>query len=79
MNTLKTTAIVEDSQHLRLIKKIKHFKQGTHVDLVIISQKPDHPKNWEKVLNAIGTYSDEELNGFAEARKEFNKWQPKEF
>lgn len=79
MNALKTTAIVEDNQHLRLIKKIRELEQGTEVDLVIISQKTNQEKNWKNVLSQIGTYSEEELNGFAEARKEFNKWQPREF
>jgi len=32
-----------------------------------------------KNLNQIGTYSDKELTGFTESKKEFNKWQPKEY
>jgi hypothetical protein len=79
MNALKTTAIVEDNQHLRLKRKFKELEKGTQVDLVIISQTTDQEKNWKKVLSQIGTYSEEQLNGFADARKEINKWQPKEF
>jgi len=79
MNALKTTAIVEDNQHLRLTKKIIELEQGTQVDLVIISQTSNKEKNWKTILSQIGTYSEEELSGFAEARKDFNKWQPKEF
>ena len=79
MNAIKTKAIVEDDIHLKLQNKINSLKKGTLVDLVIISQKTEKEKQWKKVLSEIGTYSDEELSGFTEARKEFNKWQPREF
>ncbi len=79
MNAIKTKAIVEDAIHLKLQNKITSLKKGTLVDLVIISQKPEKEKQWQKALSEIGTYSDEELSEFTEARKEFNKWQPREF
>lgn len=79
MNTIKTSAIVEDSEHLRLTRKLKKFAQGTQVDLIIMPSKKRQKNYWQKVLAEIGTYSEEELSEFSDARKEFNKWQPKEF
>jgi len=77
MNTYKTTAIVEDANHLRLEEIVDNLKTGTKVDLIILIHQ--RKKNWKQVLEKIGTYTDEELSGFIEARKEINTWQPVEF
>ena len=79
MNALKTTAIVEDDTHLRLDQKINILKQGTQVEIVIFTNKTNKRPKWKQILSEIGTYTDEELSGFSESRKEFNKWIPKEF
>jgi hypothetical protein len=77
MNTFKTTAIVEDSNHLKLETNLENLKRGSQVDLIIsIKQKK---KNWEQVLKRIGVYTEEELSGFVESREEINKWRPAEF
>lgn len=79
MNAVKTTALVEDSQHLKLLREIKDLKKGTHVDLVIITKKSYNRNQWKQVLSEIGTYSEKDLNGFEEVRKGFDKWNPPEF
>lgn len=77
MNTLKTTAVVEDDHHLRLENKFESLKRGSQVDLIILIKQKK--KNWEHVLKKIGVYTENELSDFLEARKEINKWQPAEF
>ncbi len=77
MSALKTTAVVEDANHLRLESNFDNLKRGTQVDLIILIKQKK--RNWEQVLNRIGVYTDEELSGFMEARKEINNWQPAEF
>ena len=79
MNAIKTTAIVEDANHLKLETDFNNLKSGTRVDLVIIITPQRKKKSWHQVLKRIGTYSEEDLAGFIEARKEINKWQPAEF
>jgi len=39
MNAIKTSAFVEDNEHLRLINKLKKIAQGTQVDLILITPK----------------------------------------
>ena len=61
---------------------IEDYPNITREDIYTALEFGSELSNFEThsyVLNAIGTYSDEKLNGFAETRKEFNKWQPKEF
>ncbi|MCI0495983.1 hypothetical protein L0Z72_13345 [candidate division KSB1 bacterium] len=77
MNTLKTTAIVEDGNHLKLETNFENLKRGSQVDLIILIKQKK--KKWEQVLKRIGVYTDDELSGIIEARKEINKWQPVEF
>ncbi len=36
MNTLKTTAIVEDGNHLKLETNFENLKRGSQVDLIIL-------------------------------------------
>lgn len=80
METIKTTAIVEDGDHLKLLNKFDELEKGSQVDLLIILKRQSLNKNnWRQVLLNVGTYTTEELSGFTEARKEFNKWQPVEF
>jgi len=77
MNTLKTTAIVEDGNHLKLETNFENLKSGSQVDLIILIKQKK--KKWEQVLKKIGVYTDDELSDIIEARKEINKWQPAEF
>ncbi|MCU0644217.1 MAG: hypothetical protein MUC94_08130 [bacterium] len=77
MNTLKTTAIVEDGNHLKLETNFENLKRGSQVDLIILIKQKK--KKWEQVLKRIGIYSDDELSGIIEAREEINKWQPVEY
>jgi len=71
MSALKTTAVVEDANHLRLVTNLDNLKRGTQVDLIILIKQKR--KNWKQVLNRIGVYTDEELSGFMEARREISK------
>jgi hypothetical protein len=80
METIKTTAVVEDDEHLKLPHKLDKLKKGSQVDLLIVLRKEKLAKNnWKQILLNIGTYSEEQLSDFAVSRKEFNKWQPSEF
>jgi hypothetical protein len=71
MNTFKTTAIVEDGNHLKLETNLENLKKGSQVDLIILIKQ--QKKNWEQVLKRIGVCTEEELSGFIESRKEINK------
>ena len=80
MQALKSKAIVNERGQLDLLDSHLKLEKGIIVEIIILSQKhrTDKP-NWQNVLNSIGTYTEEELTGFTEARKELDQWQPTEF
>jgi hypothetical protein len=78
MNAIKTTAIVESSKSLRLVKALKDIEKGSEIELLILA-KSQTKRDWQKILSQIGTYSDYDLEGFKNVREDFNKWQPKEY
>lgn len=79
MMTIKTSATVEDVQHLKLEKNIDSLTAGAKVDLIIIFNSNDDKKNWRQVLKSIGTYAEDDLADFERVREEINKWQPREY
>ena len=79
MNAIKTTAIVEDTTHLLLEDQVEFLKKGTIVEIFLFIKDIPIPLNWRQLLSEIGTYSDDELSGIYEARKELNKWKPIEY
>lgn len=78
MNAIKTKAVVEDANHLKLENKLD-FVKGTQVEVLVLNKGQKPVENWKQVLDQIGVYNDEDLAGFYESRKEFNKWKPIEF
>lgn len=79
MQAIKTTAIVNEHGQLHLLKPQLGLDAGKIVEVIILYQKPDiERKEWQRVLAGIGTYTDEELSGFSEVRKEFDQWHPPE-
>jgi hypothetical protein len=78
MTAFKTKAIVEDSEHLKLPQKFDFLKLGSEIEILIMAS-PQPSIKWRQVLEEIGTYSEDDLKGFQDARKEMNKWKPKEF
>jgi hypothetical protein len=80
MQAIKTKALVKAKGQLSLLDSSLNLEQGNIVEVIILYQKPKAAKsNWQNILASIGTYTEEELSGFAEARKEFDRWQPTEF
>jgi hypothetical protein len=72
MQTIKTTAAVEDDEHLKLPHKFGKLKKGSQVDIVIFLRKDQSAKNnWKQTLLNIGTYSEEQLSGFPAFREKF--------
>jgi len=68
MQAIKTKALVREQGQL-------HF-MGSPLGL---DNGPATKTSWQNILAGIGTYTDEELSGLAEVRKEFDQWQPAEF
>ncbi len=80
MQAIKTKAIVREKGQLHLLDSHLGLDKGNIVEVIILYQKPKATKsNWQNILANIGTYTDEELSGFAEVRREFDQWQPTEF
>ena len=79
MHAIKAKAVVEDANHLRLLASFNDVKQGSEVEIFIMVKNSQKKVDWKNVLESIGTYSDNDLSGFSESRKEFNKWQPEEY
>lgn len=65
METIKTTAIVEDDDHLKLQDKLLSLEKGSQIDLLIILKKKSTTRNgWKQVLLNVGTYSEEQLSEY---------------
>jgi hypothetical protein len=80
MQAIKTKAIVQEKGQLHLIDSHLGLDKGNIVEVIILYQKPRATKsNWRNILANIGTYTDEELSGFTEVRREFDQWQPTEY
>lgn len=79
MNVIKTKAFVEDAEHLKLSQKLDSVKSGTEVELTIILKDDGNRNHWKQILLSIGTYNDEDLSGFREAKEDFNSWRPIEY
>jgi len=79
MDTIKTTAIVEDASHLKLATQLDFLTKGTLVEVYVLIKPRKSPSNWQQILNQIGVYDEEELAGIYEVRKEMSKWKPTEF
>lgn len=71
MSLTKTTAIVKTPNSLELEKPLTDVTEGEKVEVFISSLKTTG--NWKKVLSEMGTYSEDELQGFSEIRKEIIK------
>ena len=50
MNLIKTTAFVEDEEHLKLNQKLKALQKGTEVELAIFI-RGDRKNNWKEERN----------------------------
>ena len=79
MTLIKTTAVVEDSEHLKLHKKLKSIEKGEEVELAIFLKKNASKLSWQETLKNIGTYTENDLSGIDEARRDLNTWHPTEF
>lgn len=80
MQAFKTKALVQAKDQLNLLDSELTLEQGNIVEVIILYQNSEIARaNWQSLLKSIGTYSEGELAGFAEVRKEFDRWQPTEF
>lgn len=80
MQAIKTKAIVKEKGQIDLLDGDFGLVKGNIVEIIILYHQPRVAKsNWKTTLESIGTYTDEELSGFAHARKELEHWQPTEF
>jgi hypothetical protein len=80
MQAIRTKAVVNEQGQIHLLNSHFDLEKGIIVEVIILYQKPANARtSWQSILNSIGTYTDEELSGFAEARKELEHWQPAEF
>jgi len=80
MQAIKTKALVNEQGQLDLLDNHFDLKKGNIVEVIILYQKLRAVKSeWQNILARLGTYTEDELSGFAEVRKEFDRWQPTEF
>lgn len=79
MISFKTTARVEDTQHLKLGHPVPTLEQGMQVELLIFIRSAHKPKNWQTLLKSLGTYDETTLAEFSESRKDLDQWTPPEF
>jgi hypothetical protein len=79
MISFKTTAHVEDTQHLKLRHPVPTLEQGMQVELLIFIKSAHKPKNWQSLLKSLGTYDETTLAAFSESRKDLDQWTPPEF
>lgn len=80
MQAIRTKAVVRDKDQLHLLDSHLGLDSGYIVEVIILYQKPNAASaNWQNILAGIGTYTDDELSGFAEIKREFDQWQPAEF
>lgn len=80
MQAFKTKALVQAKDQLNLIDLDLSLELGNVVEVIILYKNSEIARsNWQDLLKSIGTYSEDELAGFAEVRKEFDQWQPTEF
>ena len=80
MEAIRTEAVVDKNDQLKLLASFPNLRQGNVVDVIILFDKASQrPKNWKQILNKIGTYSEGELSGFYDAKREIDNWIPKEF
>jgi len=80
MQAVKTKALVNEKGQIDLLETNLNLEKGVVVEVIILYQKSvTTKKNWENILDSIGTYSEKDLSGFAEAKKEIDSWQPPEF
>jgi hypothetical protein len=69
MISFKTTAHVEDTQHLKLGHPVPNLEHGMQVELLIFIKSTHKPKNWQTLLKSLGTYDEATLTVFSESRK----------
>jgi hypothetical protein len=80
MEAIRTEAVVDKNDQLKLLASFPNLKQGKIVDVIILFDKArERANNWKQILSSIGTYSEDELSGFYDAKREIDNWTPKEF
>lgn len=80
MHAIRAKAIVKGEDQLHILDAPLGLDKGKIVEVIILYRKPNTIKiEWQKILAGIGTYTEEELSGFAEIKKEFDQWRPPEF
>ena len=80
MYAIRAKAVVKDEDQLHILDAPLGLDKGNIVEVIILYRKPNTQRTeWQNVLAGIGTYTEEELSGFAAIRKEFDQWQPTEF
>jgi len=80
MQAIKTKALVNEHGQLDLLDDHCDLEKGNIVEVIILYQKLRAAKSdWQSILARLGTYTEDELSGFAEVRKEFDRWLPTEF
>jgi len=62
MALIKTTAVVEDQEHLRLQNKLESLEKGAEVELTIFLKNNKSENDWQQILSSIGTYSEKFVN-----------------
>lgn len=77
MQAIKTKARVNEKGQLNLLDHPFGLEQGNIVEVIMLFSNPKIPKaDWQSVLAKIGTHTEEDLAGFAEIKKEFDRRQP---
>lgn len=80
MHAIRAKAVVNGEDQLHILDAPLGLENGNIVEVIILYRRPDTAKSdWQTILASIGTYSEEELSGFAEIRKEFEQRHPREF
>ena len=80
MQALRTKALVTEKGQLNLLDHPFMLEQGKIVEIIILFSNSKMPKaDWQSILASAGTYSDEDLSGYNEIKKEFDQWQPAMF
>ncbi len=80
MQAIRTKAQVSEKGMLDLFDLPFELEQGNIVEVIILFSNSKTPKtDWRNILAKAGTYTEEELAGFAEVRKELDRWQPTAF
>ena len=80
MQAIRTKAVVNDQGQIHLLNSHCDLEKGNIVEVIILYNKPTVARtDWQSILTSIGTYTEDELSGFVDARKELDQWQPPEF